>query len=73
MACHITNLYLHLHLKIVLANQRRNVSCVIGTVSHSKGMEDIFDFVSNKKVDQDDENLSCKICGNLYLRVKHCL
>ena len=29
-------------------------------------MEDIFDFVSNQKVDQDDENLSCKIYGNLF-------
>ena len=34
-------------------------------------MEDIFDFVSNQKVDQDDENLSCKM-SNVVFRLIIC-
>ena len=32
---------------ISLAVQRGNASCVIGTVPHSEGLEEIFEFVSN--------------------------
>ena len=30
-----------------IAVQRGNASCVIGTVPHSEGLEEIFEFVSN--------------------------
>ena len=32
--------------QISIALQRGNASCVIGTVPHSEGLEEIFDFVS---------------------------
>ena len=32
---------------IFIALQRGNASCVIGTVPHSEGLEEIFEFVSN--------------------------
>ena len=32
---------------ISIAVQRGNTSCVIGTVPHSEGLEEIFEFVSN--------------------------
>ena len=40
---------------ISMAIQRGNASCVIGTVPHSEGMEEIFDFVTNHKTIHEDE------------------
>ena len=37
------------------AIQRGNASCVIGTVPHSEGMEEIFEFVTNHKSVHEDE------------------
>ena len=40
---------------ISMAIQRGNASCVIGTVPHSEGLEEIFEFVTNHKTVNDDE------------------
>ena len=37
----------YLFQRISMAIQRGNASCVLGTVPHTEGLDEIFDFVSN--------------------------
>ena len=43
----------YLFQQISMAIQRGNASCILGTVPHSRGLEEIFEFVTNHKSDND--------------------
>ena len=42
----------YLFQQISMIIQRGNASCVIGTVPHSEGLEEVFEFVGNSNIDQ---------------------